>query len=209
MPFLQPLNNDEVKRFELFRSVIDHEDNLLNERVSWIILAQSFLMAAFVTSSQSGNLSMLLVAASVGLATVIVTLPAIFAAGRNIEVQQQVYFRQVPSDERCLELHGHKRDLTRSKKGQQLSRSMQRHDERSGPPIFSSNPMSGPIPDNNDLGGALDTEAQQRLKKGHIFPNMAFRSRASVPILYTVTALAAVQFFGWIFLLAALLMEWP
>ena len=39
---------DEVKRFELFRTVIQHEDDLLNQRVSWIILAQSFLMAAFI-----------------------------------------------------------------------------------------------------------------------------------------------------------------
>lgn len=42
---------DEVKRFELFRSVIQHEDDLLNQRVSWIILAQSFLMAAFITNT--------------------------------------------------------------------------------------------------------------------------------------------------------------
>ena len=29
---------DEVKRFELFRTVIQHEDDLLNQRVSWIFL---------------------------------------------------------------------------------------------------------------------------------------------------------------------------
>lgn len=99
---------DEIKRFELFRSVIQHEDDLLNQRVSWIILAQSFLMAAFITSS--GPNSLRLVTAYVGLATVIVTMPAIIAAGQNIEIQQVVYFKLLESDARCMELHGHTRD---------------------------------------------------------------------------------------------------
>ncbi|KAL3782489.1 hypothetical protein ACHAWO_005236 [Cyclotella atomus] len=102
---------DEVKRFELFRSVIQHEDDLLNQRVSWIILAQSFLMAAFMTNTSddgNGN-SLRYITAAVGLLTVVVTLPAILAAGRNIELQQHVYFARISSEQRCKELHGHGR----------------------------------------------------------------------------------------------------
>lgn len=160
-----PASLDEVKRFELFRSVIEHEDELLNQRVSWIILAQSFLMAAFITSDAPG--SMRYVCASVGLATVIVTMPAIVAAGRNIELQQHIYFQRLESDTRCEELHGHRRDLS----------------------IKHTNEM------------------RNRFANGHIFPNMAFRSVHSVPILYTVVGLAFVQFAGWIFLLMTLMMD--
>jgi hypothetical protein len=155
---------DEIKRFELFRSVINHEDDLLNQRVSWIILAQSFLMAAFITSP--GPDSLRYVTAIVGLATVVVTMPAIIAAGQNIEVQQEVYFKMLSSDERCKELHGHNRDLKIDK-----------------------------------------NEMRQRKKHGHLLPTMAFRGRGAIRILKTVVVLAAVQFFGWVFLLMALLLE--
>lgn len=103
----------EIKRYELFRNVIKHEDDLLNERVSWIILAQSFLMAAFITSS--GPNSLRYVTAVVGMGIVIVTLPAIVAAAQNIELQQKIYFQKLESDERCLELHGHTRDGPKEK----------------------------------------------------------------------------------------------
>jgi hypothetical protein len=79
---------DEVKRFELFRSVIEHEDDILNQRVSWIILAQSFLVAAFITTSSTG--AMKLITAIIGLSTVIITTPAILAASRNIELTKDV-----------------------------------------------------------------------------------------------------------------------
>jgi hypothetical protein len=156
---------DEVKRFELFRSVIEHEDELLNQRVSWIILAQSFLMAAFITADAPD--SMRYVTACVGLATVIVTMPAIVAAGRNIEVQQNIYFKGIPSDMRCQQLHGHTCDLS--------------------------------VKDAHEM--------RNRFKNGHLFPNMAFRSLRAVPILYTVVALALVQFAGWISLLTTLMID--
>ena len=159
---------DEMRRFELFRKVIEHEDDLLNHRVSWIILAQSFLMAAYITTSGDNNL-LRFVTAGVGLFTVIVTLPAILAAGRNVEVQQQVYFNLIESDERCIQLHGHKRDL-------------------------STKPSSD--------------ELKERLKEGHILPNMAFRSRASIKILWTALFLAVVQSIGWILLLLAVILDW-
>ena len=104
---------EELQRFQLFREVIDHEDDLLNQRVSWIILAQSFLMAAFITTSSNGeNNGLRYITSAVGLVTVLVTLPAIVAAGLNIEIQQQVYFKGIESDERCRELHGHDKDGT-------------------------------------------------------------------------------------------------
>ncbi|KAL3793000.1 hypothetical protein ACHAW5_009184 [Stephanodiscus triporus] len=172
---------DEVKRFELFRSVIQHEDDLLNQRVSWIILAQSFLVAAFISNtsedgSRDGD-AMKFITAIVGLSTVIVTLPAILAAGRNIELQQQVYFSGIITEERCLELHGHGRRIMQcaGKKGEKFN---------------------------------MKEEQMKRLSEGHILPNMSFRGRGTVPILVTVMALSTVQVLGWLFLLTALLKGW-
>lgn len=159
---------EEMNRFEVFRSVITHEDELLNHRVSWIILAQSFLMAAYITATDASSASRF-ITATVGLLTVIVTLPAIIAAGSNVDVQQQVYFRQITSDERCIQLHGHTRDL-----------------------------RIKPTP----------REERARLENGHILPNMAFRNRSAVRILYTAIFLAGVQILGWAFLLAAVIHEW-
>ena len=133
---------DEVKRFELFRSVIQHEDDLLNQRVSWIILAQSFLMAAFISSSSDGSDALKYITAIVGLLTVVVTMPAILAAGRNIELQQQVYFARISSEERCRELHGHGRNILK---------------------------YSG---EGNDLSISMKEEQHGRKQYGHIFPNM-------------------------------------
>lgn len=160
---------EEEKRFELFRQVITHEDGLLNERVSWILLAQSFLMAPYVLAGDEPY-SLRFVTASVGIVSVFVTLPSILAAGTNVEVQQQVYFRQVLSDERCQQLHGHGRDLKLC------------------------------LPNSK--------EEQDRRRYGHLLPSMAFRSKGGVRILITALALAVIQFVGWIFLLAAVILEW-
>mmetsp|Transcript_7327 Transcript_7327/g.10695 ORF Transcript_7327/g.10695 Transcript_7327/m.10695 type:complete len:248 (+) Transcript_7327:100-843(+) len=107
---------DEIKRFEVFRTVIQHEDDLLNQRVSWIILAQSFLMAAVFTSEkgdfgQESN-GLKYITAGLGITTILITMPSIVAAGQNIELQQRVYFQGISSEERCYELHGHGRDQT-------------------------------------------------------------------------------------------------
>ena len=158
---------DELKRFELFRSVITHEDDLLNQRVSWIILAQSFLMAAFITATDAPG-AFRFVTAAVGLVTVLVALPAIVAAASNVDVQQQVYFRQIESDERCLVLHGHRRDLRLK-----------------------------PTPQ----------EEKDRVKYGHVLPNMAFRKRSAIRIIYTAMFLAGIQILGWVFLLFALMIN--
>ena len=169
---------DEVKRFELFHSVIQHEDDLLNQRVSWIILAQSFLMAPFITESENNNQEggsngIKYIAATVGLITVIVTMPAILAAGRNIELQQHIYFTHIRSDERCRELHGHFRNV-------------------------------GTINSNEDIM----LEHKLRMENGHIFPNVVFRGRGAVPIVATVTALAILQVTGWLFFIITLVLGW-
>ncbi len=105
---------DEIKRFEVFRTVIQHEDDLLNQRVSWIILAQSFLMAAVFTSEKGDfgeeSNGLKYITAGLGITTILITMPSIVAAGRNIELQQRVYFQGISSEERCYELHGHGRD---------------------------------------------------------------------------------------------------
>ncbi len=107
---------DEIKRFEVFRTVIQHEDDLLNQRVSWIILAQSFLMAAVFTSEKGDfgeeSNGLKYITAGLGITTILITMPSIVAAGRNIELQQRVYFMGISSEERCYELHGHGRDQT-------------------------------------------------------------------------------------------------
>jgi hypothetical protein len=36
-------------------------------------------------------------------------MPAVLAAGRNIELQQHIYFAKISSEQRCRELHGHGR----------------------------------------------------------------------------------------------------
>jgi hypothetical protein len=176
-----------VKRFELFRRVIEHEDDLLNQRMSWIILAQSFLMAAFISSSSSSSSSsdtssnsnrtaaFLYVTASVGLLTVLVTLPALVAAGKNIEVQQQIYFSGLPSDSLCRRMHGHDRDLNY---------------------------------ENASIVNTTTTTSNSFSSHGrnHLLPNTAFRSRFAFPILTTVVLLSIVQVAGWCGLLMALVM---
>jgi hypothetical protein len=123
-----PPSLDEVKRFELFRAVIDHEDDLLNQRVSWIILAQSFLMAAFISAASNvENRTFLYITAAVGLATVMVTMPALVAAGQNIEVQQRVYFLGLESDEQCRRLHGHERDVVFQSPNEMMERNTKGH----------------------------------------------------------------------------------
>jgi len=194
-----------VKRFELFRRVIEHEDDLLNQRMSWIILAQSFLMAAFISSGSgiSSNddgggrtVTLLYIAAAVGLLTCLVTLPALVAAGKNIEVQQRIYFAGLPSDALCRRLHGHDRDRrigagTTSTSTITTSCQSQSQNQNQTSPITASPSVS--------LSSATASLS-------HLLPNTAFRSRFGVPILTTVVLLSIVQVTGWCGLLVALMM---
>ena len=189
-----------VKRFELFRKVIEHEDDLLNQRMSWIILAQSFLMAAFISSSSSagsdsGSSSrtavFLYVTASVGLLTVLVTLPALVAAGKNIEVQQQIYFSGLPSDSLCRRLHGHDRDLKWSTTTTDTS---------------TSNTSTSTSNTSTSTSTTATNTNSSSSSRNHLLPNTAFRSRFALPILTTVVLLSIVQVAGWCGLLMAVVM---
>jgi hypothetical protein len=55
---------------------------------------------------------------------------------------------------------------------------------------------------------SMEEEQRKRLSEGHILPNMSFRGRGTVPILFTVVGLSTVQVLGWLFLLIALLRDW-
>ena len=70
-------------------------------------------MAAFITNTSedgTGN-ALKYITATVGLLTVVVTMPVILAAGRNVELQQKIYFARIALYERCHEMHGHGRNL--------------------------------------------------------------------------------------------------
>jgi hypothetical protein len=138
-------------------------------------------MAAFITNTTddgNGN-SLRYITAAVGLLTVVVTLPAILAAGRNIELQQHVYFARISSEQRCKELHGHGRFIVKGFGGRDTTNNVD-----------------------------MKAEHEERIYAGHIFPNMAFRGRGALSILNTVIALATVQVIGWCFLLIALVKGW-
>jgi len=107
------------------------------------------------------------ITAGLGITTILITMPSIVAAGRNIELQQRVYFQGISSEERCYELHGHGRD-------QKMTQD----------------------------------ELDNRWKYGHVFPNMAFRGRAALPILNVVIMLAFAQISGWILFLLAIIYGW-
>ena len=221
-----------VKRFELFRRVVEHEDDLLNQRMSWMILAQSFLMGAYITAHETmihtegeeeeeyyggdddggghhttedtrrttataavdvltttmvGNgRSFLYITAGVGLLTVLVTLPALIAAGKNIEIQQRVYFLGLPSDTLCRKLHGHDRDMKYHRKQEYHLR----HQHR--PRLIRDEPNTNTNTNNTTT---------------HILPNTSFRAEYGMPILTTVRLLSLVQVVGWCCLLGTLWME--
>jgi len=46
--------DDPVEKYRVIRDYIIHEDNLINQRMTWMILIQSFLVAGFVYSLSSG-----------------------------------------------------------------------------------------------------------------------------------------------------------
>ena len=51
-----PENISPLERYQLFRNRIEHEDNLVMQRLSWLMASQSFLFTAFaiVTNGLSG-----------------------------------------------------------------------------------------------------------------------------------------------------------
>ncbi|MEM6603945.1 MAG: hypothetical protein AAF621_07830 [Pseudomonadota bacterium] len=40
----------DISQIKYFRSLIEHEDNLINHRTSWLLVSQSFILAACITA---------------------------------------------------------------------------------------------------------------------------------------------------------------
>ena len=40
-----------IEYYQIIRSQIEHEDNLINQRLSWFVAAQAFLFSAYAISS--------------------------------------------------------------------------------------------------------------------------------------------------------------
>jgi hypothetical protein len=174
-------SQDEYHRFHLFRALIEHEDNLLNHRVSWVLLSQSFLMAAFVAANGGGDTNdaaLRYVTSGVGIFTILVTLPAIFEAARNIQVHEDVYFAKM-TNARCEQLHGHS----------------------SSPRTYSRDGC---------CGRGVKDEGAKRKEKGHIFPTTTYRGKGLFGMKIGIRALLLMggQLVGWILLLIAFVLEW-
>lgn len=105
-----------IKRYQLFRSVIEHEENLHNHRCVWILLVQVVLMSVFVgnirflgSSTDQGKI--LKTIGGLGIAIAFFTLQPALASLVNINSQKRVYCQALPDDKLCKELHGHERDM--------------------------------------------------------------------------------------------------
>ena len=66
--------------FNTIRRVIEHEDSLINHRFSWLILAQSFLLAAWFSYASGGGHPHEKLFALAGLASCILPYVSILAA---------------------------------------------------------------------------------------------------------------------------------
>ncbi|WP_320043769.1 hypothetical protein [uncultured Desulfobacter sp.] len=42
----------QKREYELYRRIVEHEDNLINHRVSWLLIAQSFLLGACISQGE-------------------------------------------------------------------------------------------------------------------------------------------------------------
>lgn len=61
--------------YDRYRRNIEHEDDLINHRLSWLLIAQSFLLGACVASGQAPT-----VVRAVGIATCAATYISLLAA---------------------------------------------------------------------------------------------------------------------------------
>ena len=94
-------NNKELtakeKRFEIFRTFANHEDHLVNHRVSWLMVGESFLIGAFVASAgidpKISNIGPEIrrIVLYTGLATTASIGVSIFAAKWSIAVMREAY----------------------------------------------------------------------------------------------------------------------
>lgn len=72
---------DQQQKFNQIRGAVEHEDNLINHRFSWLIIAQSFLLAtwAYVYSQNNGGPATFALSI-VGLSSALFTYVSIWAA---------------------------------------------------------------------------------------------------------------------------------
>ena len=211
-----------VQRYELFRRVVEHEDRILNQRMVWILLAQDFLMAAFITTvftsltttaaatvihtnesqQQQHHTQLLFICAAIGILSVVVTLPALIASGKNIEVQQTVYFLGMESDELCRILHGHDRDYQKFDRNEPHEEDLRRLYQSKHGSLREVMTASAAI--TTRTATATATHNTNNNYTSHFFPNTSYRSKYKVQILTTVYLLSFVQIAGWCCFLVAL-----
>jgi hypothetical protein len=65
----------QLAKYLRFRSVIEHEDHLVNHRLSWLLIAQSFLLGACVAAESTPE-----VIRTIGVLTCGVTFVSVLAA---------------------------------------------------------------------------------------------------------------------------------
>lgn len=77
-----------MKLYELYRTRIEHEDNLINHRTGWFITLQSFLFtSSALVAARLGDIAyanFVSILAGVGVAIAITTFLSVFAAHRAI-----------------------------------------------------------------------------------------------------------------------------
>lgn len=90
----------KLKIYEAYRNRIQHEDNLINQRISYLLVSQSFLLGPYVVSFtvNKQNVSdpqalyyLQLIVPVIGLAACLVTLAGIWAAVRAIRLARLNY----------------------------------------------------------------------------------------------------------------------
>jgi hypothetical protein len=91
-------SEDEVKRYELFSSAASREAYLLNQSALFVLLAQSILMAAFVTNASGGSRFLVCSPAIVGALILITTISTMVSGYGRIESQWRVYLKGIASE---------------------------------------------------------------------------------------------------------------
>jgi len=81
----------EERLYEIYRRNIEHEDHLINHRLSWLMVAQSFLLAACVSSGRTP-----FIIKALGVSTCIVSYVSIFAAFRSINLLKEQRSTNIP-----------------------------------------------------------------------------------------------------------------
>jgi len=79
--------------YDRYRSNIEHEDDLINHRLSWLLIAQSFLLGACVAAANTP-----IVVRVVGIATCATTYISLLAAIASIRSLRRACQNRIPAD---------------------------------------------------------------------------------------------------------------